>query len=374
MRSNFTLKIALSNLGKNRKFYLPYILASTIMISIFYIMGFLVGNKGLNNFRGTESVQLLLMLGTSIVGIFSLIFIFYINNFLMKQRSKEFGLYNMLGMEKRHLARVLFAESLITSLASLAAGIGVGVLFSKLTLMIMGKVMGIGTPLDFEVSIMSIKVTSILFLAFFAAVLMKNIVSISLSKPVEMLKGASEPEREPKARWILSIIGSVCMIAGYVISIRIKYPLAALVLFFFAVVLVIIGTYLLFTTISISLLKLMKRNKRLYYRKNNFTTISGMLFRMKQNAVGMANICILSTMVIIIISVSISLKVGIDTVIDKVTPNDLVMSMSLNSEDENSGEFSHLSNETMDKEKEVVKEIKCRKQKRKSIFDAQLRG
>ena len=356
MRSNFTLKIALSNLGKNRKFYLPYILASTIMISIFYIMGFLVGNKGLNNFRGTESVQLLLMLGTIIVGIFSLIFIFYINNFLMKQRSKEFGLYNMLGMEKRHLARVLFAESLITSLASLAAGIGVGVLFSKLTLMVMGKVMGIGTPLDFEVSIMSIKLTSILFLALFAAVLMKNIVSISLSKPVEMLKGASEPEREPKARWILSIIGSVCMIAGYVISIRIKYPLAALVLFFFAVVLVIIGTYLLFTTISISLLKLMKRNKRLYYRKNNFTTISGMLFRMKQNAVGMANICILSTMVIIIISVSISLKVGIDTVIDKVTPNDLVMSMSLNSEDENSIEFSHLSNKTMDKEKEVIKE------------------
>lgn len=356
MRSNFTLKIALSNLGKNRKFYLPYILASTIMISIFYIMGFLVGNKGLNNFRGTESVQLLLMLGTIIVGIFSLIFIFYINNFLMKQRSKEFGLYNMLGMEKRHLARVLFAESLITSLASLAAGIGVGVLFSKLTLMIMGKVMGIGTPLDFEISIMSIKLTSILFLALFAAVLMKNIVSISLSKPVEMLKGASEPEREPKARWILSIIGSVCMIAGYVISIRIKYPLAALVLFFFAVVLVIIGTYLLFTTISISLLKLMKRNKRLYYRKNNFTTISGMLFRMKQNAVGMANICILSTMVIIIISVSISLKVGIDTVIDKVTPNDLVMSMSLNSEDENSIEFSHLSNKTMDKEKEVIKE------------------
>lgn len=356
MRSNFTLKIALSNLGKNRKFYLPYILASTIMISIFYIMGFLVGNKGLNNFRGTESVQLLLMLGTIIVGIFSLIFIFYINNFLMKQRSKEFGLYNMLGMEKMHLARVLFAESLITSLASLAAGIGVGVLFSKLTLMIMGKVMGIGTPLDFEISIMSIKLTSILFLALFAAVLMKNIVSISLSKPVEMLKGASEPEREPKARWILSIIGSVCMIAGYVISIRIKYPLAALVLFFFAVVLVIIGTYLLFTTISISLLKLMKRNKRLYYRKNNFTTISGMLFRMKQNAVGMANICILSTMVIIIISVSISLKVGIDTVIDKVTPNDLVMSMSLNSEDENSIEFSHLSNKTMDKEKEVIKE------------------
>ena len=356
MRSNFTLKIALSNLGKNRKFYLPYILASTIMISIFYIMGFLVGNKGLNNFRGTESVQLLLMLGTIIVGIFSLIFIFYINNFLMKQRSKEFGLYNMLGMEKVHLARVLFAESLITSAVSIGSGIGVGVLFSKLTLMIMGKVMGIGTPLDFEVSIMSIKVTSILFLALFAAVLMKNIISISLSKPVEMLKGASEPEREPKARWVLSIIGVVCMIAGYVISIRIKYPLAALVLFFFAVVLVIIGTYLLFTTISISLLKLMKRNKRLYYRKNNFTTISGMLFRMKQNAVGMANICILSTMVIIIISVSISLKVGIDTVIDKVTPNDLVMSMSLNSEDENSGEFSHLSNETMDKEKEVVKE------------------
>lgn len=356
MRSNFTLKLALSNLGKNRKFYLPYIMASIIMISIFYIMGFLAGNEGLNKFQGAESVQLLLWLGTVIVGLFSLIFIFYINNFLMKQRSKEFGLYNMLGMEKRHLARVLFTESLITSAVSIGSGIGIGVLFSKLVLMIMGKVLGLGSPLEFVVSTDSIKITAVLFLVFFAAVLVKNIVSISLSKPAEMLKGGSEPEREPKARWILSIIGAVCMIAGYVISIRIKYPLAALFLFFFAVVLVIIGTYLLFTTVSISLLKLMKRNKRLYYRKNNFTTISGMLFRMKQNAVGMANICILSTMVVIIISTSVSLKVGIDDVIDKITPNDFVMSTSLNSEDDNSKDASKLSNEIMDNELEIVKD------------------
>ena len=356
MRSNFTLKLALSNLGKNRKFYLPYIMASIIMISIFYIMGFLAGNEGLNKFQGAESVQMLLWLGTVIVGLFSLIFIFYINNFLMKQRSKEFGLYNMLGMEKVHLGRVLFAESLITSAVSIGSGIGVGVLFSKLVLMIMGKVLGLGSPLEFVVSTDSIKITAVLFLVFFAAVLVKNIVSISLSKPAEMLKGGSEPEREPKARWILSIIGAVCMIAGYVISIRIKNPLAALFLFFFAVVLVIIGTYLLFTTVSISLLKLMKRNKRLYYRKNNFTTISGMLFRMKQNAVGMANICILSTMVVIIISTSVSLKVGIDDVIDKITPNDFVMSTSINSGDDNSKDASKLSNEIIDNELEIVKD------------------
>ena len=356
MRSIFTIKLAISNLGKNRKFYLPYILASIIMISIFYIMGFLSGNEGLSKFQGAESVQLLLWLGTVIVGIFSLVFIFYINNFLMKQRSKEFGLYNMLGMEKRHLARVLFAESMITSFVSIVSGIGIGVLFSKLILMIMAKVLELGSPLSFVVSTDSIKLTSGLFIVLFTAVLMKNIISISLSKPVEMLKGGSAPEKEPRARWILSIIGAICMISGYVISIKIKYPLAALMLFFVAVILVMIGTYLLFTTVSISMLKLMKRNKNLYYRKSNFTTISGMLFRMKQNAVGMANICILSTMVIIIISVSVSLKVGIDAVIDKIVPNDFVMSTSLNLDDENHNEISKPSNKAMDDELEIVKD------------------
>lgn len=356
MRSIFTIKLAISNLGKNRKFYLPYILASIIMISIFYIMGFLSGNEGLSKFQGAESVQLLLWLGTVIVGIFSLVFIFYINNFLMKQRSKEFGLYNMLGMEKRHLARVLFAESMITSFVSIVSGIGIGVLFSKLILMIMAKVLELGSPLSFVVSTDSIKLTAGLFIVLFTAVLMKNIISISLSKPVEMLKGGSAPEKEPRARWILSIIGAICMISGYVISIKIKYPLAALMLFFVAVILVMIGTYLLFTTVSISMLKLMKRNKSLYYRKSNFTTISGMLFRMKQNAVGMANICILSTMVIIIISVSVSLKVGIDAVIDKIVPNDFVMSTSLNLDDENHNEMSIPSNKAMDDELEIVKD------------------
>lgn len=356
MRRFFTIKLALSNLKKNKKFYLPYMIASIIMISIFYIMGFIADNKGLDNFRGTEYVKTLLTLGTWVVAIFAIIFVFYINSFLMKQRSKEFGVYNILGMEKRHLAKVLCAESIFTSTGSILSGIGVGILFSRLSLMIMGKILGLGKPINSDISVSSIRDTIVLFSVLFVAILVKNMVSISLSKPIEMLKGASEPEREPKAKWMLSLIGAAFMIAGYVISITIKKPLAAIFLFFVAVVLVIIGTYLLFTTVSISILKLLKKNKKVYYKKNNFTTISGMLFRMKQNAVGMANICILSTMVIILISMTVSMKVGVNSVIRKITPTDVVIGMDIGVTKDGNIAFTSISSEQIDNELKLFTE------------------
>lgn len=356
MRRFFTIKLALSNLKKNKKFYLPYMIASIIMISIFYIMGFIADNKGLDNFRGTEYIKTLLTLGTWVVAIFAIIFVFYINSFLMKQRSKEFGVYNILGMEKRHLAKVLCAESIFTSTGSILSGIGVGILFSRLSLMIMGKILGLGKPINSDISVSSIRDTIVLFSVLFVAILIKNMVSISLSKPIEMLKGASEPEREPKAKWMLSLIGAAFMIAGYVISITIKKPLAAIFLFFVAVVLVIIGTYLLFTTVSISILKLLKKNKKVYYKKNNFTTISGMLFRMKQNAVGMANICILSTMVIILISMTVSMKVGVNSVIRKITPTDVVIGMDIGVTKDGNIAFTSISSEQIDNELKLFTE------------------
>ena len=321
MPRNFTLKLAVSNLIKNRKLYMPYIIASILMIAVIYIMSFLSNSKDLANFRGANYVTLSMLLGNIIVSGFAIIFSFYINSFLMKQRSKEFGLYNILGMEKRHLGRVLVAESMISSSISIIMGLGVGILFSKLALMVITKMIGAGYTH-----------TAVLFAIVFALVLIKNILSIRISKPIEMLKGASAPEREPKAKIILSLIGAACLVAGYVISISIKEPLAAIILFFGAVILVIIGTYLLFTTVSVAVLKALKKNKRFYYNKANFTSVSGILFRMKQNAVGMANICILSTMVIVMVSVTVSLRVGINDVIKKITPSDVIVSVSLDGE------------------------------------------
>ena len=332
MPRSFTLKLAVSNLKKNRKLYMPYIIASILMIAVIYIMSFLSNSKDLANFRGANYVTLSMLLGNIIVSGFAIIFSFYINSFLMKQRSKEFGLYNILGMEKRHLGRVLVAESMISSTISIIMGLGVGILFSKLALMVITKMIGAGHIIAFEVNMHAVTHTAVFFAIVFALVLIKNILSIRISKPIEMLKGASAPEREPKAKIILSLIGAACLVAGYVISISIKDPLAAIILFFVAVILVIIGTYLLFTTVSIAVLKALKKNKRFYYKKANFTSISGILFRMKQNAVGMANICILSTMVIVMVSVTVSLRVGINDVIKKITPSDVIVSVSLDGE------------------------------------------
>ena len=332
MPRNFTLKLAVSNLKKNRKLYMPYIIASIIMIAVIYIMSFLSNSKDIENFRGANYVTLSMLLGNIIVSGFAIIFSFYINSFLMKQRSKEFGLYNILGMEKRHLGRVLVAESMISSSISIIMGLGVGILFSKLALMVITKMIGAGYIIAFEVNMHSVTHTAVFFAIVFALVLIKNILSIRISKPIEMLKGASAPEREPKAKIILSLIGAACLVAGYVISISIKEPLEAIILFFGAVILVIIGTYLLFTTVSVAVLKALKKNKRFYYKKANFTSVSGILFRMKQNAVGMANICILSTMVIVMVSVTVSLRVGINDVIKKITPSDVIVSVSLDGE------------------------------------------
>ena len=318
MPRNFTLKLAVSNLKKNRKLYMPYIIASIIMIAVIYIMSFLSNSKDIENFRGANYVTLSMLLGNVIVSGFAIIFSFYINSFLMKQRSKEFGLYNILGMEKRHLGRVLVAESMISSSISIIMGLGVGILFSKLALMVITKMIGAGYIIAFEVNMHAVTHTAVFFAIVFALVLIKNILSIRISKPIEMLKGASAPEREPKAKIILSLIGAACLVAGYVISISIKDPLAAIILFF--------------TTVSVAVLKALKKNKRFYYKKANFTSISGILFRMKQNAVGMANICILSTMVIVMVSVTVSLRVGINDVIKKITPSDIIVSVSLDGE------------------------------------------
>jgi putative ABC transport system permease protein len=351
MGKQFTLKLAMNNIKQNRKFYLPYVLASIGIIAMFYIIWYLATNSGLKNLTGAEYITAIMALGGIIIGIFAVIFLFYINSFLMKRRSREIGLYNILGMEKRHIGKILFAENLIVSTFSILAGLICGVLFSRLVFLIVCKIMGATTPIRFGISAISIMVTVITFGAVFLLILLRNQMKIHLSKPIELLSGSNTGEREPRTKLVLSIVGVICLVSGYYISLSITDPLKAIAMFFVAVILVIIGTYLLFTTVSIAILKALKSRKSYYYKPQHFTAVSGMLYRMKQNAVGMANICILSTMVLVMISTTVCMQMGVRSVVDSITPEDAVVSVTYNNSK------GMLSTSWMDKQKESLETL-----------------
>lgn len=329
MKSSFAFKLALNNIGKGRKFFIPYILASAGMMAIFYIMLYVAFNKEITKLQGADSLKQLLLLGSVIVAVFAAIFIIYINGFLMKRRNKEIGLYSILGMEKRHIGKVLFAETFVSFFCAVVAGIASGAVFSHLVVLLTEKLLKGSARLSAAVSLPATVYTLILFGIIFLLVLAANQKRIIFAKPIEILREANVGEKEPKANVILTLLGIVCMVAGYSIANMVREPLEALVMFFTAVILVIIGTYLLFTTVSIAILKRLKGNRKIYYKKSNFTTISGMLFRMKQNAVGMANICIISTMVLVLVSTVVCMKFSSEETIEIMSPHDFAVSCEI---------------------------------------------
>ena len=255
--------------------------------------------------------------------IFSVIFLFYTNSFLIKRRKKEIGLYNILGMEKRHIGKMMLYETLMIGVVSLSAGLALGILFSKLMFLFLLKLIDFDVVLGFDVPISSVIFTLILFGAIFVVTLLYNLVKIRFSKPIELLHGGEVGEKEPKTKIILTILGLGCIGWGYWFALTVQSPLTAMSLFFIAVILVVVGTYALFTAGSIAVLKLLRKNKKFYYQTKHFTSVSGMLYRMKQNAVGLANICILSTMVLIICSSTLALYAGMKDSIKQEYPNDI---------------------------------------------------
>ena len=271
---------------------------------------------------------MMLFFGTIVIGIFSLIFLFYTNSFLIKRRKKELGLYNILGMEKKHIARVLTFEMLIVAVISLTLGLLGGMLLSKLLFLLLLNVLGIQTSIAFMVSVPMIVTTILLFGGIFLLTLLSNLLQVKLSNPINLLKGGQTGEKEPRSSIILTILGVLSMGGGYWIALTVKDPVTALSLFFLAVILVIIGTYCLFTSGSIAVLKLLRKNKRFYYKRKNFIPVSGMIYRMKQNAVGLANICILSTMVLVTVSTTVSLFVGQQDILDSRYPRDYAISVT----------------------------------------------
>ena len=322
----FSLRLALNNIKNNRKFYLPYTLAAVGIIAMFYIICYLAMNPGVSEM--SSSLSVIMGFGVFVMALFSFIFLFYTNSFLMKRRKKEIGLYNILGMEKRHIGKILMIESLMISLTSIVFGLFCGVLFSKLVYLILSWVFGTQPPFGIDIIPGALVYTAVLFGVLFALTTVSNQMSIHLAKPIELLYGGNVGEKEPKSRGILAVFGFICLAAGYAIAITTESPLTAITLFFVAVVLVIVGTYCLFTAGSVAILKALRKNKKFYYKPGNFTAVSGLLYRMKQNAVGLANICILSTMVLVMISGTVSLYAGMGDSIDKQVPRDVSLSFT----------------------------------------------
>lgn len=323
MNSSLYAKLAATNIRKNAKNYVPYILTCLITIMMFYMMCFLANNSALGSMSGGGSLSIILSLGTIVIGIFAVIFLFYTNSFLIKRRKKEIGLYNILGMEKKHIAKVLAFENFYVAIISLTLGLSFGILLSKLMVLALGKLLNFKIAFGFEISAFAVVTTLVLFIVIFLLLLLNNLRQIHLANPIELLRGKQVGEKEPKTKWILALIGLACLSGGYYISVTTTSPLEAIGLFFIAVILVIIGTYCVFTAGSIAVLKMLRKNKRYYYKANHFISVSGMIYRMKQNAVGLANICILSTMVLVMISSTVSLYIGFDDTLKNMFPKNI---------------------------------------------------
>ena len=306
-------KVAVSNIKKNARLYIPRILAEAGLLGCFYIMITLALDQKLAEAFGGAYLSVFMVIGAVIIGLLSLILILYVNSFLMKQRKHEYGLYNVLGMEKKHVIRVLFYESLYTSCISIVIGIIFGILFYKLSSLLICKLLkGAVVTGFYYINAGTIVLPVIAFMALDGLAYIINSFSIRLLKPVELLAGQHTGEREPKIKWALFVLGILCLGAGYAIAITVKSPLSAMGMFFAAVFLVIFGTYFLFVAGTIFILKCLRSNKKYYYNKNHMPAVSGLLFRMKRNAVGLASIAILATGVLVMISTTVSLYSGIE--------------------------------------------------------------
>ena len=323
----FYSKFALNNLVKNKRFILPYILSTIFTIASFYILTSLSLGKNLDKLpQGISATKQVLGFGVIVIAIFSAIFLFYTYSFLIKRRVREFGLYSVLGMTKKQIARILILETIFIGVLTLVFGLAFGLLFDKLMLLVLLKLFTAGVSFGFVITPIAVFLTILLFGGIFFLLLIYTVVKISRLKIVALLKEENNGEREPKARFILAILGLGLTGYGYYLAQTIQNPIKAITMFFVAVLAVIFGTYLIFMAVSITVLKLMKNNKTFYYKPKNFISVSGLLYRMKRNAVGLANICILSTMVLVTMGTTSALYAGSEEAYNTRFPRDIIIS------------------------------------------------
>lgn len=314
----------------NRRFYLPYILTVIGTAATFYIMAAIVSDPGSKELaagtsNGPMYVSMFMTLGMFVLGLFSCIFLLYTNSFLMKRRQKELGLYSVLGMSKTNIAGIMVFEALYIALIGIGGGIAVGILLTKLVSLALFRLMRLPVPFGFSVQPIAIIIVVLFFAGLILLTLLANLAKVGRSCPVELLRGGNVGEKEPKANWFLTIVGVLFLGAGYAAAMLVDNPGMAVAVYFLAVFAVIIGTYCLFTSVSIAVLKALRRSKRYYYKAKHFISVSGMLYRMKRNAVGLANICILCTMVMVMVSGTLSLYLGSEEQVNVHCPSDVVV-------------------------------------------------
>lgn len=338
MRGGFYIKLAWGGIGKNKRLYLPYILTCAGMVMMFYIVAFLSISGTIGGIAGGSQMQLILGWGTYVIGIFSLIFLFYTNSFLMRRRKKEFGLYNILGMGKWNLGRILMWETVLIGLMALAGGLAAGILFSKAAELVMVNILQGDVTFRMTLEPKAIGMALVMFTVIFLLLLLNSLRQIHLANPVELLRSETVGEKPPKANWFFAVLGVVILAAAYYIAVSVENPIEALAWFFVAVVMVVVATYLLFVAGSVTLCRFLQRRRNYYYKPNHFVAVSSMVYRMKRNGAGLASICILCTMVLVMLSGTACLYAGTEDSMRNRFPRNIDLDVKLFSAEQIGGE------------------------------------
>ena len=314
--------LAVSNLKKNRTLYIPFSIATITMMVITYILMALSTNKTILQSNGGSTVVTALGFGVVIMLLVSTLTMIYANGFVMKNRSKEFGLYSILGLGRSQIQLLQVVEMLLFAVMNLIVGLVLGVLFNRLAFALLLKAMRFNVPISYEFQIASVIFIGILFSGIFVFLMILNAIKIRVSRPLELLREKKSGEKTGRFLSIRALIGVAILGSAYYISQSIESPIKALGWFFVAVILVVIATYILFDAGSIALLRFLKNRKTFYYRPINFISVSNLIFRMRKNAMGLASICILSTMVLVTLGTTGSLQFGAQEVINRTSPTD----------------------------------------------------
>ena len=347
MRMGFYAKLAVNGIRKNARLYVPYLLTCAGMVMMFYIVSYLQDTPVLAGIRGGEEMQAMLSLGSGVMGVFGAIFLLYTNSFLIRRRKREFGLYNMLGMGKGNIARVLFWEALLELAGTMVIGLAVGVAVSKLAELLLVNIMHGNVTFTFTVSPRAVLLTAAVFCVIHVLLLIKALLQIRTASAVNLLRSESAGEKPPRANWVLAILGLILLAVAYYLAVTIKQPLSAMVMFFVAVILVILATYLLFIAGSVAICRMLQKNRRYYYKARHFVSVSSMAYRMKRNGAGLASICILSIMVLVTVSSTTGLYFGSEDSLRSRYPRDITLIAKAE-------DVSMLSDEKRDAARELV--------------------
>lgn len=327
-------KLAWQGIRKNAETYLPYLLMGILMVGVSYIMNYLTRPALMGALSMGGTTLMMLQMGKIVISVFSVIFLYYCNSFLIRRRMKEFGLYNILGMGKGNIARVMLWETLLTALLVFAGGLLLGLSLSRLVEMALINLLHADYTVPMELFYPDgVTWVLLLFGGIYVLILLANLLRMRLSNPVALLKSENTGEKPPKANWFFGLIGLLILLSAYYVAAVSQSPLEALIFFFIAVLMVIVATYLLLVSGSVTLCRMLRRNKRYYYQTRHFISVSAMAYRMKRNGAGMATICILCTMVLVILTSTVCLYGGTDSMVDAICPQDINLTIGLEARD-----------------------------------------